>query len=283
MPLGREVMKLLSKSSEYWKKSMALYDAFYEEIQELLGKEYLKSAERAKDKIVKLYEWLLQAQKDGTVLISDLYKYDKYYKTIEWLNKEAKRLGEKELVILEDFLSEMYKKNSLIIGKQFSLISFSEESLRIALTQVWCNDGMTWSQRIWNNKSELVRTVKDGLVDCVSRGVPSGELAKTIVKKFDVSYYQAKRLAATELTHIQVKSDLDKYKEAGIQFYKVIHEDPKGKIIPCEVCKEIDQQIFPVTEQAIPNLTHPFCRGATIAILDCFIYKIENVFRRTTY
>jgi len=33
--------------------------------------------------------------------------------------------------------------------------------------------------------------------------MPSDELAKTLMKEFNVTYNQAKRIAATELAHVQ--------------------------------------------------------------------------------
>jgi NAD+--asparagine ADP-ribosyltransferase len=67
---------------------------------------------------------------------------------------------------------------------------------------IWCQDGKHWSSRIWTNKSALQEKIKNGLVDCVARGVSKEELVKELMNDMNVGYYEAQRIARTELTFI---------------------------------------------------------------------------------
>lgn len=53
--------------------------------------------------------------------------------------------------------------------------------------------------------------------------------------KFNVEYYKAKRLAVTELAHVQIQSTIDKYKEAGVKQIKVI------ATLDDKTCKECEE------------------------------------------
>lgn len=106
----------------------------------------------------------------------------------------------------------------------------------------------------------------EGLMDCVNRGTGADALANAVMNRFDVSYGQAKTLARTELSRVQVQSQVDKYKAAGVekvQFTAVMDDRTS------EICQEMDGQIFDIDSLAVgenePPL-HPNCRSTVIPL-----------------
>lgn len=142
---------------------------------------------------------------------------------------------------------------------------------------IWATDKKAISSRIWKHKYDLAQTLQDGLTEAIITGQSPDVLIKEIVKRFDVAFYQARRLVITELAHIQVQSSVDSYKAAGIKYYKFItahksilkynkmHTKQKGAV--CSLCMEFSKKdvgygpvIYPITdtEHLPPDSTHPF-------------------------
>ena len=63
----------------------------------------------------------LATNKHGYVLISDLYKYNRYYDLINSINKELLALGQKEVKICNTALITMYEANAKIIDKSLNI------------------------------------------------------------------------------------------------------------------------------------------------------------------
>nr|DAT70906.1 MAG TPA: hypothetical protein [Caudoviricetes sp.] len=100
-------------SSKYWLKREArqkelLYDKTLLEYQQELSKQYLYSMEQVKKDIVALYDEIIASSYDGTLLASDLYKYNRYFSLVKSLNKQLKVLGQKEIKITDKKLLDMY-------------------------------------------------------------------------------------------------------------------------------------------------------------------------------
>lgn len=107
----------------------------------------------------------------------------------------------------------------------------------------------------------------DGLMDCVNRGTGSDTLANTLVQRFDVSYGQAKVLARTELSHVQVQSQIDKYKVSGVERvqFSAVMDDRTS-----EICEELNGTIIgidEIEEGVNAPLMHPCCRSTLIPVL----------------
>lgn len=189
------------------------------------------------------------------------------------LQNNLTTLGNKESSILDERLTKMYVSNSQLtteelgkgISKGFSPL-VNENAVKTAINAVWCKDGMNWSNRVWNNKALLTEVVKKGLVDCVARGASKDELVKDLQKSFNIGFNQADRLARTELSHIQNKATIDKYTEAGIQYYKFLSaRDDKT----CESeCEQYDGKIYPIDDTEHLPPIHPNCRCTVLAVLD---------------
>ena len=233
-----------------------------------LAVQYKRTLKNIKGKMESLYDEILASRGDGTLLVSDLYKFNRYYELMNNLNAEMIKLGQKEIPIYEKHLINLYEQNSEIVGKHVGLTAtINPDRAKQVVDTVWCNDGKRWSDRIWLHKGEMVSRLEKGLIDCVVSGASHEQLSEQIVKDFSTSFYNADRIARTELSHIQNQSALDKYKEAGITHYQFL-ATLDGKT--CEEDRELNNKIFPISEAKtginFPPL-HPHCRCTILAVI----------------
>lgn len=261
--------------SNYWKQRQRdiTYNRVLQRAEKELANEYEKCLNKTRIDIELLYDEIKIASRDGTLLISDLYKYNRYYELMNELNKHLTLLGRAEIKIYGEYFERMYFDNSQLITDELgyykkSQIFIDENNIKNALNAIWCQDGKHWSNRVWDNKALLQERIKNGLVDCVARGVSKDELVKRLIKDMGVGFYEASRIARTELTFIQNQSTYDKYKEAGIQQYQFLAElDDRTS----QVCRETHGKIFDMDQKQVginyPPL-HPNCRSTVLAVIN---------------
>lgn len=262
--------------SNYWQQRNRdkAYNQVLRYAETQLAKEYTRCAEATKAKLSDMYDEIIIATGNDTLLISDLYKYNRYYELMNVLNSNLNKLGQKEIEIYEECFKRMYFANSQLIIDELGLYKSSnlfveDNSVKNAINAIWCQDGKHWSQRVWGNKAGLQEIVQKGIVDCVARGVSKNELVKDLMRNFKVrGFYEADRLARTELTYIQAQSTLDKYREAGLTHYQFLAElDDRTS----QECREMNGKIVKISEavvgENIPPL-HPNCRSTIVAVFD---------------
>ena len=260
--------------SNYWQQRNRdkAYNQVLRYAETQLAKEYTRCAEEVKTQLSDMYDEILIATGNNTILMSDWYKYNRYYELLNTLNSALNKLGQKEIAITEDSLKRMYFANSQLIIDELgyyktSNVYANENNLKSALNAIWCEDGKHWSNRIWNNKSALQELVKKGMVDCIARGVSKDELVKQLMRDFNRGFYEADRLARTELTYIQTQSTMDKYREAGIEKYEFLAEiDSRTS----EICKKLNGKVFAMKDAVVgENLPplHPNCRSTILPVL----------------
>lgn len=240
-----------------------------------LADQYLRCYNKTFQQISLLYEEILSGQvgSRSEVLVSDLYKFDRYYQLMNELQNNLSKLGNSEITIGNQRLTNIYKTTSELIRTELGASKFSmlvnENQVKTVLNAVWCPDGKIWSDRIWTNKALLQETVKNGLVDCIARGASREELVKDIKSKFNTGFNYADRIARTELNYAQNQATYDRYKEAGVEKYQILsaHDDRT-----CDSeCADKDGQIYLMKDMEVgvnyPPF-HPNCRCTVLAVLD---------------
>lgn len=262
--------------NRYW--SMRQRDLLFADelnlAEKQLADQYLRCYEKTYQQISILYDELM-AGKVGNrgVLVSDLYKFDRYFQLMSSLNENLSKLGHSEIAIGNERLTNIYKTTSELIRTELGASKFNslvdENQLRTVLNAVWCPDGKIWSDRIWNNKALLQERVRSGLVDCIARGVSKDEMVKDLMHNFNVGFNNADRIARTELNFIQNQATADRYREAGVEKYEVLstHDDRTCD----EECASRDGQVYLLKDMEVgvnyPPF-HPNCRCTVLAVLD---------------
>ena len=258
---------------QYWQERELeqrdlLYDKTLAEYEAELKKQYQQSLKAVSRDIEKLYDELLVSSADGTLLASDLYKYNRYFNLMKSLNKQLKALGGEEITITNQKLLDMYAITSSAVGESIGFSGeFSQKTAKEVINSIWCADGKHWSDRIWQNKAQLQVALEKGLVDCVSRGVSKDELVKTLMETFNVGYRKADRIARTELSYVQNKAAMNKYEEVGLDEYEILAAHDERT---CPICGKMNGKRFKLSEAEAgvnyPPL-HSNCRCAVLGVI----------------
>ena len=116
----------------------------------------------------------------------------------------------------------------------------------------------TFSDNIWLYKTELQNDLEKMLVRTFTRGENPRVMARELRDRFNVTGYQAERLARTETARLQTAIQRDSLEENGIKQYEYIAE-PSA----CKVCSALDGDIYKLKDMVVGKnapVLHPSCR-----------------------
>lgn len=139
----------------------------------------------------------------------------------------------------------------------------SKEGARQLINQIWCADGKSWSQRVWNNTDRLQQALNDKLTECVITGKTTSQLKKFLQDEFGVSYNRADTIVRTEMAHIQTQAARQRYQEYGIQEIE-IYADTDNRT--CPICAKLDGKRFGIND-SLPIPAHPRCRCCALPVI----------------
>lgn len=153
-------------------------------------------------------------------------------------------------------------QKGLNIGKLITKVD--DVALEKILSKPWTTDNMTFSDRIWKSKNQLIEEVQNEMTRMFTLGKSSDEAIKNISKKFNVSKSQASRLIQTEQAYFNALSDLDMYNRLGTEQIEILETlDSKT----CSTCGDLDGGVIDTKDAKlgvnIPPF-HPNCRGTTV-------------------
>ena len=243
-------------------------------IQKQLIKYYGAAAKQVIEDFENTYNKLLATTAKGMEPTpADLYKLDKYWQLQNQLRKELRKLGEKEVVLLtKEFelnFFDVYYAWAEVGEPEFSTLD--TESVQKLIAGIWCADGKTFSQRIWENTEGLIETLDAQLIHCVATGKRTTELKHLLMERFNVSYSRAETLVRTELAHIQVEAAKKRYEDYGFKKYRILGntDDTCGNSSPD--CAKMDGKEFYFAEmKAGVNAPpfHPNCKCDIVPVRD---------------
>lgn len=246
------------------------------EIEAQLIKYYGDAAKKVISDFEATYDKILARQEDGKeVTPADLYKLDKYWNMQAQMRQELRKLGEKQIATFTKQFEEQFFDVYYSIGIQgeqaFSTIN--KEGVTQLINQIWCADGKSWSQRIWNNTERLAEALSEQLVNIVVSGSKTSDLKRILQSEFNVSYSRADALVRTELAHIQTQAAQQRYKDYGIAQVEVwVDEDEKT----CPICAKHEGEKYPINAQ-MPVPFHPRCRCCMIPVIEDNERKDKNM------
>lgn len=251
--------------NNHYKIRETLYNKTLTKAQRQLSKEYVRCYKETKSKLLELLVEIEASKQDGSLLVSDLYKFNRYYDLANNLSSNLKQMGEKELTINSTALTKMYKENSKIIGKEVGFKPIVNDAVTVrAINTAWCKDNKVWSDRVWTNKAMLQNRLLENLVNQVATGQSKDKIVAQLQRDFDVAFYEADRIARTELSYVQTKSTLDVYKQAGVEYYEILSDQAEDE------CADSNGEKIRIDEAEVgENLPpfHPNCRCTILAVI----------------
>lgn len=259
-------------SRDYWADRTAeaqskLTRKNIKQIEKQLKKYYGSAMNRVIGDFEATYDKLLAAQEDGKEPTpADLYKLDKYWQMQGQLRKELQKLGDKQISsmskIFELHFFDIYY--SIAIPSKDAFTTINREGAMQLINAIWCADGKSFSDRVWDNVNSLVETLNEGLVDCVITGRKTSQLKKDLQERFGVSYSRADSVVRTEMSHIQNTAAKQRYEDYGVEEFEV-WADKDERL--CEICGKLHKKRYPVGSPS-PVPVHPRCRCSIIPVVD---------------
>lgn len=225
---------------------------YYDEVKRLGGyspdtKEYLRTLS-AKAYISRIEE--LQAQMR--------WQIENLYRTQQLKIFDTLKTGYEETYLRATF--DMQQG----IGFAYSFNTPDDRKVRLAVTQKW--QGSNFSDRIWNDKAKLIDTLQQTIPQGIALGQNPRKVAQTLVKSMNTRFYNAERLARTEMNHICNESARQAYNEVPeiLQEYKVVATlDNRTS----DICQTQDNKVYKMSEWE-EGITappfHPSCRTTTV-------------------
>lgn len=249
---SRNVRKTEKQLKEYYKRSM----------ESVIGQFELT------------YNKLLSSMDEGRAPTpADLYKLDKYWQLQAQLRKELQALGDKQMVLLskqfEVNFFEVYYSFAIPGSEAFTTISV--EAAQQMINQIWCADGKSWSQRIWENTARLQETLNEGLIECVVTGKKPTELKQKLQERFGVSYSRANTLIRTEMSHIQTQAAKQRYEDYGLTEYEILGNDDDSCGNHSVDCHAMHGKKFKYVEMVTGKNAppfHPNCKCCIIPVVE---------------
>lgn len=255
----------MKKKSNYWIEQKKQLDSLWLKKTKLLEQQLTTAYTRvAKDVVGMAEDLYLEMLETGELSYSQLMRYDRFYRLNASINQELKRLGVRQIEMLDQGMLDLYLQTGEFItgSDSWALINraFAEEAVK----RVWCADGKTYSERVWADKTKLQQELQQGIVDCVIAGSDHKKLVRTLRERFDVSHSSADRLVRTELNYIQNQAAARGYMDAGYTHYQFITAIDSRT---CGECEDLDGQVFAFADAVVgvnyPPL-HSNCRSNII-------------------
>lgn len=189
-------------------------------------------------------------------------------------------LRNKENEMLEDYLIKNYEDtyyHSLYeISKGFNLKTSFATLDRNKINQVigkpWLKDGKTFSDRIWQDKEQLINTLRTKITQSFITGSTLDEAVEDISKfvsdKIKNKEYVARRLLETESAAYASKAQIEAFKSTDVEKYEIV---ATLDLHTSEICQEMDGKVFNISDQEIGVTVPPFhshCRTVIAPYFD---------------
>lgn len=235
-----------------------------------MRKYYRSSMEKILGQFETVYLKVISMKEEGKQpTAADLYKLDAYWKMQAQLKKEMQLLGDNQITFLTakfvDMYADFYQSYALKGMETFSEIDRGA-ALQL-INQIWCADGKSWSQRVWDNMSRLQATLNEKLAECVITGRTTAELNRELQARFNVSYNRADTLIRTEIANIQTQAAKKRYEDYGLEYYEIQGNDDDtcgNHAIDCHV---MDGKRFKYSEMRVGVNAPPFHPNCKCGIL----------------
>lgn len=262
----------MEKKNKYWAERIAkAQDSASQKNRKQVEKQLRKYYKSAANQVIADFEATLdklyatvEAGREPTP--ADLYKLDTYWQMQAQLRQQLRKLNERQITKL----TKIFERNFFDVYFTFRLDgveAFNTIDTAVVeqlINQIWCADGKSWSQRVWENTNYLAETLNEQLVHCVVTGKPSSYLKGLLQERFNVSYNNADMLVRTELAHIQTQAAQQRYRDYGIQQVEVLADKDERR---CKVCGKLHGTRYNIND-VMPVPAHPRCRCCMVPVIE---------------
>ena len=165
------------------------------------------------------------------------------YEINKILNDLTQTTVESTTELLTDTLNDNYNRNVFNISKSAGYVAnfsgIDNKTIERVLSYPW--SGANYSDRIWNNKKQLSKTIKEEMTQMVIRGESSKKVAQRVAARMDTSYKNAVRLVQAEHSYVMNEASKHTYEDLNIDKYEFLATLDSRT---CSVCGKLDGKVF---------------------------------------
>lgn len=241
-----------------------------------------------------LEEYRRQAEQEG---LSDEYKQmlkqasirkrldreqELYINTVHELERWAKTQD----TDISDLLNKVYESTNYrtahltqtMKGEYGKYGQVDPNTVQRIIHSPWAPDGKDFSERIWDNRKKLAKTMQSEFTQAMIIGQGTADISKAIVKNMNTSYSNANRLVETELARVHSQAFMDCMAELDVDAVEIL-ATLDSKTSP--ICRRMDGKIVQ-RKDAKPGITippfHCHCRSTTVPYIPA-VYGTERAAR----
>lgn len=230
-----------------------------------------------------LEEYRRQAEQEG---LSDEYKrmlkqasirkrldreQELYINTVHELERWAKTQD----ADISDLLNKVYESTNYhtahltqtMKGEYGKYGQVDPNTVQRIIHSPWAPDGKDFSERIWDNRKKLAKTMQSEFTQAMIIGQGTADISKAVVKNMNTSYSNANRLVETELARVHSQAFMDCMAELDVDAVEIL-ATLDSKTSP--ICRRMDGKIVQ-RKDAKPGITippfHCHCRSTTVPYL----------------
>ena len=230
-----------------------------------------------------LEEYRRQAEQEG---LSDEYKQmlkqasirkrldreqELYINTVHELERWAKTQD----TDISDLLNKVYESSNYrtahltqtMKGEYGKYGQVDPNTVQRIIHSPWAPDGKDFSERIWDNRKKLAKTMQNEFTQAMIIGKGTADISKAIAKNMNASYSNANRLVETELARVHSQAFMDCMAELDVDAVEIL-ATLDSKTSP--ICRRMDGKIVQ-RKDAKPGITippfHCHCRSTTVPYL----------------
>lgn len=168
-----------------------------------------------------------------------------------------------------------------VVGVNWDIGAIDDDTIKKVINKPWTRDRRTFSDRIWSKKEQMISELQEELTRRCIYGRSLDETISSIEKyvdpKFKNARYAARRLVVTERAYFTTLGHYDELRELGVEAFQVdLPIDQRS----CEICREMNGRVFPMSEFQIglnaPPF-HPNCENG--GIIPCADEDFEEALR----
>ena len=189
-------------------------------------------------------------------------------------------LRNKENEMLEDYLIKNYEDTyyhslyeiSKGLNLKTSFATLDRNKINQVIGKPWLKDGKTFSDRIWQDKEQLINTLRTKITQSFITGSTLDEAVEDISKfvsdKIKNKEYVARRLLETESAAYASKAQIEAFKSIDVEKYEIV---ATLDLHTSEICQEMDGKVFNISDQEIGVTVPPFhshCRTVIAPYFD---------------
>ena len=189
-------------------------------------------------------------------------------------------LRNKENEMLEDYLIKNYEDTyyhslyeiSKGLNLKTSFATLDKNKINQVIEKPWLKDGKNFSDRIWQDKEQLINTLRTKITQSFITGSTLDEAVEDISKfvsdKIKNKEYVARRLLETESAAYASKAQIEAFKSIDVEKYEIV---ATLDLHTSEICQEMDGKVFNISDQEIGVTVPPFhshCRTVIAPYFD---------------